>query len=154
MPVFPQYTSRLASKHSRWSDCICISPCNHVSLRPLPSRGEKRSHKALSEGNVRKSASLFAGVYFLYSRLWLCAGLQPNLIISMKGQQGGERERGIWMDKGGWPQPSPPGTPIAYLAPWQQCLCITLAVRRCTQCKLLCDSSISKFGFWLWRKLE
>lgn len=53
MPLIPHYTRRLTHKHRRWADHICISPCNRVSVRPLPSRGEERSYTPLSEGNVQ-----------------------------------------------------------------------------------------------------
>lgn len=43
MPLIPHYTRRLTRKHHRWADHICISPCNRVSVRPLPSGGETRS---------------------------------------------------------------------------------------------------------------
>lgn len=53
MPVIPCFACPLTCVHHRWAGHICISRGNCVSVRPPPCRGEKRSRKPLSEGNVQ-----------------------------------------------------------------------------------------------------
>lgn len=63
------------------------------------------------------------------SRSWLGVGLQLNLVISMKGQQGveGRRGRGYEWTRGLTSSIHPKASLTAYLASRHQCLCVTQA---------------------------